>query len=38
MANSTFSGPVRSQGGFKTIDVAASTGAVTDGFSNKRRW
>ena len=31
MANSTFSGPVRSQGGFKTIDVAASTGTVTDG-------
>jgi len=31
MANSTFSGPVRSENGFKTIDVAASTGAITDG-------
>jgi len=31
MANSTFSGPVRSENGFKTIDVATSTGAITDG-------
>lgn len=29
MANSTFSGPVRSQGGFQTISVNADTGAVT---------
>jgi len=31
MANSTFNGPVRSENGFKTIDVTAKTGAVTDG-------
>jgi hypothetical protein len=31
MANSTFTGSVRSENGFKTIDVAASTGAITDG-------
>ena len=31
MANSTFNGPVRSENGFKTIDVTAATGAVTDG-------
>jgi len=31
MANSTFSGPVRSENGFKTIDVTAATGAITDG-------
>ena len=31
MANSTFSGPVRSENGFKTIDVNSTTGAVTDG-------
>ena len=29
MANSTFSGPVRSQGGFQTISVNSTTGAVT---------
>jgi len=29
MANSTFSGPVRSQGGFQTISVDSTTGAVT---------
>ena len=29
MANSTFSGPVRSEGGFEQITVAASTGVVT---------
>ena len=31
MANSTFNGPVRSENGFKTIDVTAATGATTDG-------
>jgi hypothetical protein len=31
MANSTFSGPVRSENGFKTIDINSTTGAVTDG-------
>jgi len=31
MANSTFSGPVRSENGFKTIDVNSTTGGVTDG-------
>ena len=31
MANSTFNGPVRSENGFKTIDVTAATGAITDG-------
>ena len=31
MANSTFSGPVRSENGFKTIDVNSTTGAQTDG-------
>jgi hypothetical protein len=29
MSNSTFSGPVRSQGGFQTISVNGTTGAVT---------
>jgi hypothetical protein len=29
MANSSFSGPVRSQNGFQTISVNSSTGAVT---------
>ena len=29
MANSTFSGPVRSQNGFQTISVNPVTGAVT---------
>ena len=34
MANSTFSGPVRSEGGFNVINKAAGTGAVTEtGFS-----
>ena len=31
MANTTFNGPVRSENGFKTIDVASSTGVITDG-------
>ena len=31
MANTTFNGPVRSENGFKTIDVNSSTGAITDG-------
>ncbi len=29
MANTTFSGPVRSQNGFQTISVSSTTGAVT---------
>lgn len=29
MANSTFNGPVRSQNGFQTISINATTGAVT---------
>lgn len=29
MANTTFSGPVNSEGGFQVITVNASTGAVT---------
>lgn len=29
MANTTFSGPVRSQNGFQTISVNSTTGAVT---------
>ena len=29
MANTTFSGPVRSEGGFQTITKNATTGAVT---------
>ena len=29
MANTTFSGPVRSQNGFQTISVDSTTGAVT---------
>ena len=34
MANSTFSGPVRSEGGFKTINKSSTTGAITvTGFS-----
>ena len=34
MANSTFSGPVRSEGGFNVINIATDTGAVTEtGFS-----
>jgi hypothetical protein len=32
MANSTFSGPVRSEGGFEQITVTAATGAVTTNF------
>jgi hypothetical protein len=30
MANSTFNGPVRSENGFKVINVASATGAVTE--------
>ena len=34
MANSTFSGPVRSEGGFNVINKATATGAITEtGFS-----
>ena len=33
MANTTFEGPVRSKGGFKEIDVNATTGAVTENIS-----
>ena len=34
MANSTFSGPVRSEGGFKTINKSSTNGAITEtGFS-----
>ena len=34
MANSTFSGPVRSEGGFNVINKATDTGVVTEtGFS-----
>ena len=34
MANTTFSGPVRSEGGFNVINKSATTGAVTEtGFS-----
>ena len=29
MANSTFSGPVRSENGFETISKNATTGAIT---------
>jgi hypothetical protein len=29
MANTTFSGPVRSQNGFQSVSVSATTGAVT---------
>jgi hypothetical protein len=29
MSNTTFSGPVRSQNGFQTVSVSATTGAVT---------
>lgn len=29
MANTTFNGPVRSQNGFQTVSVNATTGAVT---------
>ena len=29
MANSTFSGPIRSENGFQTISINATTGAVT---------
>lgn len=29
MANTTFSGPVRSQGGFEVITINATTGTVT---------
>jgi len=30
MANTTFNGPVRAEGGFKQISKNASTGAITD--------
>jgi len=30
MANTTFNGPVRSEGGFKQITKTAVTGAITD--------
>ena len=30
MANTTFSGPVRSEGGFKVISKNATTGTITD--------
>lgn len=34
MANTTFSGPIRSEGGFNAINKAASTGTITEtGFS-----
>ena len=33
MANTTFSGPVRSKGGFKEIDENATTGVVTENIS-----
>ena len=33
MANTTFSGPVRSKGGFVEIDVNATTGAITENIS-----
>ena len=29
MANTTFTGPVRSENGFQTVSVSATTGAVT---------
>jgi len=29
MANSTFSGPVRSQNGFETVSINSTTGAIT---------
>ena len=31
MANTTFNGPIWSENGFKTIDKASGTGAITDG-------
>ena len=31
MANTTFNGTIRSENGFKTIDKASGTGAITDG-------
>jgi hypothetical protein len=33
MANTTFNGPVRSEGGFKEITKNATTGAVTENIS-----
>jgi hypothetical protein len=33
MANTTFAGPVRSKGGFKEIDVNATTGTETENIS-----
>ena len=37
MANSTFSGPVRSENGFKTISKTASTGVVPNGMKMFQR-
>ena len=34
MANTTFTGPVRSEGGFEVISKNATTGAITDGSRN----
>ena len=31
MANTTFNGPVRSEKGFRTIDINSTTGGITDG-------
>ena len=31
MANTTFNGPIRSENGFKTIDISSTSGAATDG-------
>ncbi len=31
MANTTFNGPIRSENGFKTIDINSTSGAATDG-------
>ena len=33
MGNTTFSGPVRSKGGFKEIDENSTTGAITENIS-----
>ena len=33
MANTTFNGPVRAEGGFKQISKNATTGAITDNFT-----
>ena len=36
MANTTFSGPVRSENGFEVIDKSTVTGAVTPTIQRKR--